>query len=187
MKQLEEMTLEEIEATQNQELLRQYYSYIESMKTNSFYTNIVEALEGRSLEEIYYGILEEEQQYKSEIFFPGDIAMFYPRIKEQKAKSFITCDFSAGIIYPGSLYVNYRPLIYNLSTKETFVLSRTIKVETGYSYDLPRTIIELESLSNKLSIDGYDDNSGIHYSHLSQCMGGEITLQKLKRRRLKWE
>ena len=62
---------------------------------------------------------------------------------------------------------------------------KNIKVETGYSYDLPRTIIELESLSNKLSIDGYDDNSGIHYSHLSQCMGGEITLQKLKRRRLK--
>ena len=64
MKQLDEMTLEEIEATQNQELLRQYYSYIESMKTNSFYTNIVEALEGRSLEEIYYGILEEEQHAK---------------------------------------------------------------------------------------------------------------------------
>ena len=67
MKQLDEMTLEEIKATQDQELLRQYYSYIESMKTNSFYTNIVEALEGCSLEEIYYGILEEEQQYKSEI------------------------------------------------------------------------------------------------------------------------
>lgn len=185
MKQFDEMTLEEIKATQDQALLKQYYEYLESMKTDSFYASIVDSLEGRSIEEIYYGILEEEQQYKSEIFFPGDITMFYPRIREQKAKNFITCDFSAGIIYPGSLYVNYRPLIYNLSTKEVFVLSRTIKVETGYSYDLPRTIIELESLNNKLRIDDYDDNSGIQYSHLSQCMGGEITLQKLKRRRYK--
>ena len=67
MKEFEEKTLEEIIESGNREDIERYYEYIESMKTNSFYTNIVEALEGRSLEEIYYGILEEEQQYKSEI------------------------------------------------------------------------------------------------------------------------
>ena len=182
MKQFDEMTLEEIKETCDVELLKQYYVYIESIKTNAFYKSILDELEGKSLKEIYYAILEAEQNYKSEVFFPGDITMLYPRIKEQKARKYTTCDFSSGIIRPGSLYVSYRPLIYNLTTGETFVLSRTIKVEVGYSDDLPKTILELESLYNKISVDNYDDQRGIHYSHLSQCLGGQIILQKLKRR-----
>ena len=187
MKELEEKTLDEIIASGSQEDLEKYYAYLDSMKTNSFYRDIVESYEGASIAEITYKIMEEEQAYRSEIFFPGDIIMFYPQIKEQKARSFITCDFSAGIIYPGSLYVNYRPMLHNITTGETYVLQRTIKVETGYSYDLPRSIVELESLDNKLRIEDYDDNSGIHYSHLSQCLGGEIYLKKLKRRKKQWK
>ena len=83
------------------------------------------------------------------------------------------------------MYINYRPMIHNITSGETYVLQRTIKVEMGYGYDLPRSISELEALDNKLHIEDYDDNSGIHYSHLSQCLGGEILLQKLKRRRKK--
>ena len=182
MKEFEEKTLDEIMTSSSPEAVKRYYEYLESMKTNSFYRDIVDSYEGDSIAEISYRIMEEEQAYRSEIFFPGDITIFYPRIKEQRARSYITCDFSAGIIYPGSIYVNYRPMIYNITAGDTYVLQRTIKVETGYSYDLPRSIAELEALDNKLHIDGYDDNSGIHYSHLSQCLGGEITLQKLKRR-----
>ena len=185
MKEFEEKTLEEIIASGNKEELERYFSYLDSMKTSSFYRGIVESYEGDSIEEITYKMMEEEQHYRSEIFFPGDIALFYPRIREQRAKNFITCDFSAGIIYPGSLYINYRPLIYNITSGESYVLQRTLKVETGYGFDLPTSIVELEALDNKLRIEDYDDNSGIQYSHLSQCLGGEISLQKLKRRRKK--
>lgn len=185
MKELEEKTLDEIIASGSKEDLEKYYAYLDSMKTSSFYRELVESFEGDSIEEITYKIMEAEQEYRSEVFFPGDLAFFYPNIKEQRAKNFITCDFSAGIIYPGSMYINYRPMIHNITSGETYVLRRTLKVEMGYGYDLPRSIAELESLDNKLHIDDYDDNSGIHYSHLSQCLGGEIILQKLKRRKKK--
>lgn len=182
MKQFEEKTLEEIIASGNKEELKRYYEYVESMKTNSFYRNIVASYEGKSIEEITYGIIDDESPYRSEVFFPGEVALFYPRIKEQRAKDFITCDFSAGIIKPGSIYLNYRPLIYNITSGETYVLQRTLKVEAGYSYELPTSIVELEALDSKLRIYGYADKSGIEYSHLSQRLGGEISLQKLKRR-----
>ncbi len=181
MKPFEECTLDEL--SHDKQLVKQYYEYLESMKTTPFYKGIVESLEGKSILEIMYSIQEEEQAYMSEEFFPGDIVFMYPRIEERRAKKQITCDFSAGIIYPKSLYVNYRPMIYNVTRGETYVLKRTIKVETGYWQDLPTTIKELESLELKLQIDGYEDNSGIEYSHLSQRLGGTISLQKLKRRK----
>ena len=48
-------------------------------------------------------------------------------------------------------------------------------------------IMEYKTKSNQLNykimMDTDHDNTGIHYSHLSQRVGGEIQLQKLKRRR----
>ncbi len=183
MKELEEKTLEEIVESGSKEELDQYYSYLESMKTTAFYKDIVERYEGLSIAEITYKIMEEEQEYISDYYSPGDFIVIYPRIREQRARDYITCDFSAGIIYPGSLYINYRPLIRNVTSGETYVLSKTLKVETGHGYDLPTTIRELESLNYKIMMDTDHDNTGIHYSHLSQRVGGEIQLQKLKRRR----
>ena len=94
--------------------------------------------------------------------------MVYPRMKEQRAKKEITCDFSGGIIYPGSFYVSFRPLLKNIETGDAFVLKRTLKVETGYSYDLPTKLEQNED--------------GISYGHLSQRIGGALEFQKLKRR-----
>ena len=185
MKELEEKTLDEIIESGSQEDLKKYYEYLESMKTNTFYKDIVESYEGMSIADISYKILEEEQEYISDYYSPGDFIMFYPRIKEQRARDYITCDFSAGIIYPGSYYINYRPLIRNVTSGETYVLSKTLKVETGHSYDLPTTIRELESLNYKIMMETEHDNTGIQYSHLSQRVGGEIQLQKLKRRNKK--
>ena len=185
MKEFDEKTLDEVLATNDQDEIKKYYEYIESMKSSNLTRDIVESLYGEPLSVIWQEILEEEQKYTSMMMFPGDVVMFYPNIKEQKARSFITCDFSAGIIYPGSMYVNYRPLIANISSGERYVLSRTIKVEMGYQHELPRTIQEFEALDNRLKIESYSDNSGIEYSHFSQRMGGELVLQKLKRRRKK--
>jgi len=183
MKTLEEKTLDEILSTNNQEEIKKYYEYYESLKSSKFTKELVEDLFGEPISTIWQEVCEEEQKYTSMMLFPGDIVMFYPNIKEQKARKIITCDFSAGIIYPGSIYVNYRPLIANISTGERYVLSRTIKVEMGYHHELPTTIQEFESLDNKLRIDYYQDSSGIEYSHFSQRMGGELLLTKLKRRK----
>ena len=101
-------------------------------------------------------------------------------MKEQRAKKEITCDFSGGIIYPGSFYVSFRPLLKNIETGDAFVLKRTLKVETGYSYDLPTTIQELENLAIKIKLEQNED--GISYGHLSQRIGGALEFQKLKRR-----
>ena len=182
MKELDEMTLDEIIESDNQSQLAYYHKCIEEFKTNFFTQQIVDRLYGESLSTIYYQILEEEQQYTSSTLFPGDFIVFYPNIKERKAKKQITCDFSAGIIYPGSLYVNYRPLIKNLTTKESYVLQRTIKVEIGYQQELPIDIQSFEALEQRMQIDGYEDHSGIEYSHFSQAMGGQLLLKKLKRR-----
>ena len=54
-------TLDEIIASGSQEDLEKYYAYLDSMKTNSFYRDIVESYEGASIAEITYKIMEEEQ------------------------------------------------------------------------------------------------------------------------------
>lgn len=185
MKAFEEKKLEEIAVSGNKEDIENYYSALAGIKTNPIATSVVDSMEGESIASIWQEVFEAEQEYTSQNFFPGDLAIMYPNIQERHARNPITCDYSAGIIYPGSLYINYRPLIRNLSTGECYVLKRTLKVETGYQYNLPTTIAELEALDIRLQIDNYEDSSGIEYSHLSRRLGGKIILQKLKRRKQK--
>lgn len=97
------MTLEEIIVSGNKKLLEDYYSALSSLKTSPLTKDLVDSLVVEPIERIWQEIFEEEQKYASEIFFPGDLAIMYPNIKERRAKKPITCDFSAGIIYPGSL------------------------------------------------------------------------------------
>lgn len=183
MKQLEEKTLEEIIFDNNPQELEEYYKELKGLKTNRITRSIVESLEGKPLEYIWEKVYTEEQKITSTLFFPDDLVLLYPNIKERHAKNFITCNFSGALIYPGSLYINYRPLVENITTKEKYVLKRTLKVEPGYIYDLPTTITELEELQNNILLESDDYSDGIDYSHLSQSIGGELVLQKLNRRR----
>lgn len=182
MKEFEEQTLEEIFSTKSESAVEKYYQLLASLKSTSISRDIVDYYEGHSIDFIYRKIVEEEQSYTSDILFPGDLVILYPNIKEQRSKNFITCDFSGGIIYPGSFYVNYRPMLDNITTKTTYVLRRTIKVETGYASELPTSIAEFEDLERRMQLEIEHDATGINYSHLNQRMGGELILQKLKRR-----
>lgn len=182
MKLLEEKTLNEILLTGTEEDIKEYYKELRNLSTNRISKLIVEQLTGESIEDIWQKIFQEEQQLRSDIFFPNDIIIMYPSIKETKSKKIITCDFSGALIYPGSLYINYRPLIENITTKERYVLKRTLKVEPAYEFYLPTTITELEQLQTNIKLEQEDTNDGINYSHLSQRTGGELVLQKLKRR-----
>ena len=181
MKELEEMTLQELQKINNIHDLEEYFMILKEIQDNRISKKIVESLYGKPIELIYREIRKEEEKMRSHSFFPGDLVLVYPNIKEQKSKNFKTCDFSGAIISPGTLYVSYRPLLENLTTKESFVLKRTIHVEIGYIYNLPTTIDELEYLEQNMILETPDPE--IDFNHLNNQMGGCLLLQKLKKER----
>ena len=67
MKEFEEKSLDEIIASGSKEDFERYYEYLNSMKTNSFYRDIVESYEGESIADITYKIMEEEQEKAKEL------------------------------------------------------------------------------------------------------------------------
>ena len=184
MKELEEMSLYEIECIEDNTLVEWYNSELDLLQTNRIAKEVVERYYGKSIMDLIYKIAEEERKMTSDIFFSGDIIEMYPYIREQKARKPITCDFSAGIIRTGSLYISARPLLKDLNNGKTYVLKRTIKVEDGYWSELPTNIQELEDLYIRAET-GRDDGRGIEYSHFLNSIGGTMTFQELKGRRRK--
>lgn len=182
MKEFEEKSLSEILVDEDKSDVELYHKIIEDLATNRVSREIVEYYKGEPISEIYNRIMEAEQEITSDLLFPGSLVLLYPRIEEHRARDYITCDFSAGLIYPKSLYLSYRPLIENLTTGEVYVLKRTLKVESGHYTDLPTTIQEFEGLELKIQQQAPFDDSRIDYSHLSQRTKGGLILQKLKRR-----
>ena len=182
MKLLEEKTLDEILLMNNKTEIEQYHQELKNLSTNRLNKRIVDNLYGESIEYIWSKIFQEEEQIRSILFFPDDLVLMYPNKKEMHTKNFITCDFSGALIYPGSLYINYRPFIENITNNERYVLKRTLKVEPAYESELPTTIKELELLQQNIWLE-IEDSSGINYSHLGQSIGGDLILQKLQRRK----
>jgi len=181
---IENYTLEEIIALNNKRLYIEYLSELESLKTTRLARKVVLNNKGKSLEDIYSKIEEEETKNTSTILFPGDIILLYGGIRELESKTKKTCSFSGTIIRPGQYYINYRPLIDNITTNNCYVLKRSLQVETGYSEDLPTSITELEDLIINVKSE-CDSLDGISYSHLSSTPEGEIALQKLKKKSTK--
>ena len=181
MKELEEMTLQELQKLNNIHNLEEYFLILKKIQNNRISKRIVESLYGKSIETIYQEVIKEEEKFRSHSIFPGDLVVVYPNIKEQKSHDFKTCDFSGAIISPGTLYVSYRPLLENITTKESYVLKRTIHVEVGYIYNLPTAIDELEALEQNMILETPD--SEIDFNHLNNQMGGCLLLQKLKKER----
>lgn len=177
---LEEYTLEEILAFNSKELREEYFKYLENLATNRIARNVITQLPGESIERIYQEIYFQEEANRSTSFFNGDLVLLHGGIKDQKARSYITCDFSGGIITKGSFYLTYRPLIENIYTNKSYVLKKTIKVETGYYDMLPRNIQELETLERNMQLE-LDLNDGIDYSHFNRQMGGVLALTPLKK------
>lgn len=172
MKLFEDKSLEEIKKSNNKEEEKLYFQELSNLSTNRIARQIIEEYKGYPLSYIWEKILENEVNIKSREFFPGDIVIVYPKIKECRATKDITCDFSCSVIKAGSIYINYRPLIENISKSTSYVLKRTIKVEKGYT--LPKTISELEDL--KLSIESGEIGEIIDSEKI-------LELQKLRRRK----
>ena len=144
---------------------------------------------GESINKICEAILKEETINTSmdSDFFLGDIVLLHESVKEYHTKTSITCDTIIIAWTPsayskrGGLYLNYRPMLENLTTKKVYVLKRSIKVEPAYFDLLPTNITELEELNYKMKLQ-IEDNY-IDYSHLNQVMGGVLVLRRLN----KWD
>ena len=175
-----DFTLDEILSLNNKKIYETYLKELDNLKTNRITKQIVERMYGESINKIYEAILKEETintSMDSDFFF-GDIVLLHESIKEYHAKTSMTCDFSTNLIKRG-LYLNYRPMLENLTTKKVYVLKRSIKVEPAYFDLLPTNITELEELNYKMKLQ-IEDNY-IDYSHLNQVMGGELVLRRLKK------
>lgn len=180
MIQLEALSLSEIKKYDSTQI-KDYYQELEKLKTNRISKRVVENLIGEPLLKIVEEVSKEEEQFRSYQYFPGDLILLYSNFQEKRSRNYTTCDFSGALIYPGSLYINYRPLIDNLTLNETFILKKTIKVESSFAHRIPTNILELEVLENKMLLESEDPE--IDFSHFNRQMRGDIRLQKLKRRR----
>ena len=184
MKKLEDMTLDEMQKLSIPEYIEEYYTIISQLNNNRISKRVLEKMQGQSITNIYEKLMVEEEKIRSHFLFPGDLVLVYPGIKEQKSKDFKTCDFSGAIIHPGSLYISYRPLLDNITKKESFILARTIHVEAGYIHDLPTRIGELEELEQNMKSE--ELNQDIDFNHFNNQMGGQLSLKKLKKERRKF-
>lgn len=183
MKELEEMTLEELKEVGKEKDIEEYFNILRELQDNRLSKKVIENLKGEPIDKIYRELMKAEEEVRSHSLFPGSLVVVYPNIKEMRSKSFKICDFSGAVISPGSIYTSYRPLLDNMTTNERYILSRTIKVEIGYRNELPTNIHELEALEQNMFLETF--NNGIDFNHFSIQMGGQITLQKLKKERRK--
>ena len=176
-----DLNLDKMLDLNSQDLYETYQEELDSLKTNRIAKQIIEEMKGESINRILEAILKEEAINTSmdSDFFSGDIVLVHESIKEYHTKTEMTCDFSANLIKRGGLYLNYRPILENLTTKKVYVLKRSIKVEPAYIDLLPTNIAELEELNYKMKLQ-VEDNY-IDYSHFNQVMGGALVLRRLNK------
>ena len=183
IKSFENMTLSEINLLHNKQLTKQYNTELAKFGIDKLAKEIIQTLYGSPIIEIYEAIEESKKEFQSQSLFPGKSIVVYPCIKEVKAKEEYICDFSGARITPGSLYVSYRPMLKNIENGDAYVLKRTMKLETSYSYLLPTNISELEEFNDKINNYQYYDNEDIQYDHLYIQTGGGLVFKKLNRRK----
>lgn len=176
-----DLSLSEILESNSSQLYKDYVDELEKLKNNRITKQIVEEMYGASINQIYEAILLKEviNISNDSDFFPGDLVLLHESIREYHTKTNITCNFSSAPIKKGELYLNYRPILEDLTSKKVYVLKRSIKVEASYYDLLPTNIMALEELNNKMKLQVSDDY--IDYSHLNQVMGGTLSLRRLKK------
>lgn len=151
------------------------------MAINRLTRNYLKTLE--ELEDIKtYEIIERYYlENRSQYYFPNSLVAFYPSIREYHSRKEMTCDISTNIIKNGQLYINYRPLIENMETGDTFVLVKSIKCEIVYKDLLPTNMLEFENLNEQIMNYEYYSNSEINLDHLHYSQGGSLKIVKLKK------
>lgn len=119
----------------------------------------------------------------SRLFFNDHLVILYPKTKLYKASNMITCCFSNEIIKPNGYYIYYRPLLDDVTTKKTYIVTPTIKVSPYYEEFLPKNILELEDFQRKL-LNAYNNEGDdrINYYDVSTNLKVDsFTLHLLKK------
>lgn len=138
----------------------------------------------KSVNDIYNDILTDDYNASinnsSSSLFPNDTIEFYPRILYQKSKKDRVCHYSGAIIKEGSYYINYRPMIHNLSTKETFVLDKSITCEPCYEEKLPMNLLEFELMISRIE-NAYEYDDELWYNFNCNYGNNTLSLKKLRK------
>jgi hypothetical protein len=132
--------------------------------------------------DINIDIYNSEFKNTSTVIFPGDIVLFYPRIREAISTKNITCDIQGSVIYPGSYFIEYRLFLDNITNKKCYVLEKSIITELGYRNILPANLHEFEewvrNTDNSYTIQ--KDDSNINFYGL-YCNHGPLKLIELNK------
>lgn len=187
MKAVEEYSLQEINQIEDLKLREEYRKIYESMRLRlldtPFNRRIGNYYPDVSIQVLEKILLKEMIEHTSFYNFPNQLVYFYPAIKEQKAGNNPTCAFSGSKIKNGSLYCCYRPLLDVVNSECRYVLNKTIKVETVYFSDLPKTIQEFDCFSEKIENYWHYPNEPLDYEQINYYLGGSVGLLKLNRKR----
>lgn len=179
MKRFEELTLEDFKQLDDKSLYDEYNQQIANLGIDRISKRIVLDMYGDPIIDIYKKVESSYQENTSNEIFPNDLVLLHGGIRENKTKIPIRCDFSGTIIRKGTLYINYRPLIENLTTGNSYVLSKTIKVREEYIDCLPNNIQDLEILQINMMLEKSDEM--INYEYLHRKFDGGFVLRKLRR------
>lgn len=132
-------------------------------------------LYGESLNTIYQIYEKAIIEHTSIILFPGHIVNFYDKTKMHRSKNVLFDDLG-NYLGLGSLYYTYRPMLWDETTNDTYILKRSIRVEEGSGYLLPDNLHDFEQLGINLFYQKDLKDLQFHYDQ-------GLTLMKLNKKR----
>lgn len=189
MKAVEEYTLDEINEIEDLELRTHlqkiYYEKRLELGDTPFSKRVIQSYPNCSILDLESILRSAYFEHTSFYNFPNKQVYFYPTVREQKCECDTTCAFSGGKIQRGCLYYCYRPLLDVVDSGRTYVLSKTLKLETMYFSDLPTTIQEFDVFTQKVENYWNYQNEHLDYECLNYYFGGTVRLLELKKGRRK--
>ena len=189
MKAVEEYTLEEINKIEDLEVRNQLQRFYREKRLElgdtPFSKRIVKSYSNCSISDLESILHAAYLEHTSFHHFPDKQIFFYPRTREHQAEFNTTCAFSGGKISKGSFYCCYRPLLDVVDSGRTYVLSKTVKLETAYFSDLPTTMQEFDDFTQKIENYWNYQNERLDYEQLNYYFGGSVELLELRKGRRK--
>ncbi len=154
----------------------EYDTIFSELCYNSVLLTKLQKLYGSSLKSIYGEYEKILNEYTSMSLFTGDFVCFYPRLKYRKAK--ISFDDDIGVfISKGNSYCEYRPMLWNVSKNNTYVLNRSLKINAE-DYDiLPDSLHHFETFEEKIRF-----SKEPMYQELKRHYDGGILLRRLQKK-----
>lgn len=147
-----------------------YEEKIEKLSTDTIARDIIFKYYGEDIDFICQKLMEEYDKNRSYYLFPGDIILVYPKVVYAPSKSIKKCDFTGDRINIKDMYINYRALLVDISSKRKYVLNNSLNIIPDLENYLPYSINEIDDMELKIQQLAYED--GIDYGILNYKYGG---------------